>query len=575
MLIGGGVAGAGVAAGGGAWALKRGGTATSASGPGPSPSPTVGASAATAAPTITAPAIRGGVARVVAAESFNFDTFDAQRTGEVSVAEVLGRTHSRLVEWSGFPDATVRGDLAARWEQPDATTWTFQLAPGVRWQEREPLNGRSLTAEDVVAHFQRTIALAASGGLPMAQRGSDFAGIRRVSASDAATVVFEGERPDPFMLDTLAGRFALLQAPETVAKFGDSWSDQKPEQVVGSGPFTYGGEGDGVLRFAAWGGGHRSAFVDGIEVSEAGRDIDSFVAKRVDEFLSRDRRDTLAIRGKALATVDELSRYEDSPVLSTFSTAGPPWNNAALVQAISVALNRGALSAGLFGGRADACGPVGPATPGFALNESALAAFGGYGADAAKDAADARARWSAAGGPALGTVTIDFPSIFDPLYSASSVVTAMLNSVLGGQFRAAIDTYTSISQKVADGQYGNGRAAFWFGWAPPLRSPDPSREFIATFDQRVNGAGGGSAQSAVLSSLFDTLLSTNDMGSRAEVAMAASKMLLSEGGPVVPWLLQRSELFRWDYLKRREQTPFWTQQADYEMTVNGSERGRG
>ena len=68
---------------------------------------------------------------------------------------------------------------------------------------------------------------------------------------------------------------------------------------------------------------------------------------------------------------------------------------------------------------------------------------------------NARRLWVAAGGPGLGPVTIDFPSIFDPLYSASSVVVGLLNEAIGPQFRAAVETYTTISRRVLDGYYGS------------------------------------------------------------------------------------------------------------------------
>ncbi len=230
VLIGGAVAGAGVAAGGGVWALRaRGGEQGVARTPEPSPAAKAGAG-----PTSTA-APSGGTARLVSPASFNFDTFDAQRTGEASVAEVLGRTHSRLVNWSGFPNAVVVGDLARAWEQRDATSWAFHLDPAARWQDREPLNGRAVTADDVARDLQRRIALAAAGSLPTAQRAGDVERILRVTAPDPVTVVVESSAPDPFLLDTLAGRFAVVQAPEAVERFSGTWAQQRPEEVVGSG----------------------------------------------------------------------------------------------------------------------------------------------------------------------------------------------------------------------------------------------------------------------------------------------------------------------------------------------------
>src|SRR4029453_11097844 len=41
------------------------------------------------------------------------------------------------------------------WSQPDETTYFFKLRKGVRWHPKPPVNGRELTAEDVVYSFER------------------------------------------------------------------------------------------------------------------------------------------------------------------------------------------------------------------------------------------------------------------------------------------------------------------------------------------------------------------------------------------------------------------------------------
>ena len=313
--------------------------------------------------------------------------------------------------------------------------------------------------------------------------------------------------------------------------------------------------------------------LDAIEVYQPTRDVSSFLAGQEDEFLARDGRDAEAIRAASADGITEFDRFEGSPVLSTFSIAGPPWNDPKLRLAISAALNRAELARRLFAGRAAACGPVSPATPQFALDEVALAGVGGYGADPAKDAADARTLWNTAGGPALGTVVVDFPSIFDPLYSASAIVTGMLNEVLGDQFRASVETYTTISQKVADGTYGNGQSAFWFGWGAPLRSPDPTREFVEAFDARANGSGAASSQSSRLGELFDAMLNEADASARQALVRDAGVRLLVEASAVIPWLLQRSELFRWRRLTGAAATPFWTQHLDALSSVDRTAGG--
>ena len=53
------------------------------------------------------------------------------------------------------PTSALTGRLAESWELPDALTYVFNLRPGVRWHDKAPMNGRELTAEDVVFSFHR------------------------------------------------------------------------------------------------------------------------------------------------------------------------------------------------------------------------------------------------------------------------------------------------------------------------------------------------------------------------------------------------------------------------------------
>ncbi|MBA4180406.1 MAG: hypothetical protein C0506_07450 [Anaerolinea sp.] len=569
LLAGGGATLAASLAGAAGFALSRrgGGTsppASTASQPGALPT-----SDAPDSPTPSStPVPRGGVARMSAAARFNFDTFDAQRSGEPSVIEVLGRTHSRLLDWAEFSDPRLTAGLAERWEQPSSRTLTLHLDPRALWHGSGAIAPRPVTADDVVQHFNRQFALR-SARQPLAQRMGDYAHWTRVVAVDARTVNIETDVPDPFVLATLAGRFALVQSPESVQAFATEWDKFRPETVAGSGPFRFRERrGDGPLVFTAVRGGHREPSLSGLEVFEPGAPEDLLSFRR-DEVLTRDRRDAATLRKEARLV--ESPRYEDSPVISSFFIGAPPWNNSELVRAISAALNRTWLSEQLFGGRADACGPVSPASGDFALDAPALARYPGFAADAAADARVARALWDTAGGTALGTVTVDFPSVFDPLYSASSVVVGRLNEVLGPQFRAAVETYTTIASKAAEHRYGGGSAAFWFGWGPALLEPDPSRSLVETYF-----SGGPNAELLGLqpSKVDLALTSMTDLASstpgRARVH-ATQEAILSAGGlGIVTWLLQKSEMFRWPYWRGAPLSPFWTQHLDYAAYLDPS-----
>ena len=507
-----------------------------------------------------------------------FDTFDTLRSGEPTVVEVLGRTHSRMVQWLDFDAATLAGDLVGRWEQPDALTWVFHMRPGVRWQDRAPVNGRELGAGDVLQHFSRATTVAADPAQPVTRRDWDYGSVRRVTSPAAGQVVFEMARPDPFLLNTLAGRFALVQAPEAVEAFAGTWQQLAPGSVVGSGAFelrTIRDDGTVVLDGRREGAG--PPFVDGIEVSQPDDVVDRFLGGRIDEAITRDRRDADGIRQKAGAGVTESVRFEDSPVVSTVFIGSPPWNNLGLLRAISAALNRDQLIERLFGGRAEPSGPVPPVVARFAPDRADRARFPGYRTDRSADQRDAAALWQASAGAALGAISVDFPSVFDPLYSASSIVTGMLNDTLGAQFRPAVETYTTVSAKAVAHRYGSGTAALWFGWAPPFSDPEPSRYLIETFYSGGPGAAASGYHSDDVDRLLDTLSVEFDLGHRADLIRQVNTRLLEDvGGGVLPWVVQRSECFRRPYLGRsRNRAPFWPQHLDAQASLDRADPSFG
>lgn len=496
----------------------------------------------TSVPTPTSPK-PGGSQTITAPGRFNFDTFDAQFTGESSVVDVLGRTHSRLVQWAG---RDISGDLAERWETPDNETLILHLDPDARWQPKAPLNGRAVTAGDVVAHLQRSLEVGSGGKAPLAQRYHAYASIATVDATGPDQVRLRLHQPDPFLLDTLASEFALIQAPEAVSAFSEVWSKLDSDHVIGSGPWLFDWADDG-LKFTAWRGGHRKPLLDELHVVEPSDAGKRFADGSVDEATTFDRRDAQALResGSSIGAV----RLQRELIMSSFSIGGPPWNNPDLVTALSMALNRHPLVTKLLGSRAYFAGPIPGVLANAAITEKELAGLPGYGAWDDAAIKEAAARWQAAGGPGLGTITIDFPSIFDPLYSATSVVVEQLNSVLGRQFRPAVETYTTISKRVLDGAYGNGRAAFWFGWGAPIASPDARRFAAETY------APGSPGQRTVGGS------GVSDSTNAAAIASAGFAGFLH-------WAHPYHEVFRKRSISGPAPSPFWNQHLDY-LRANG------
>lgn len=523
-------------------------------GPVPTPSPS---------PTSLPPPPRGGRQVITAPGSINVDTFDAQLTGESSVVEILGRTHSRLVEWTAFDPPELGGDLAAAWEQPDDLTFIFKLDPKARWHNAPQLNGRGVTADDVVQHFRRSLEIATSGKAPLAQRYHAYADIEGVDSPEAGLVRFRMSARDSYFFDTLASEFALVQAPEAVRDFAGAWTKADSKPVVGSGPWRFEWADHGATFLAAR-GGHREAYLDELRVMEPVTVAGRFADGPLDEAIVHDWREATQLRSRFSVTEESPSnpaerdtvdgqatvarRQERQIVMSTFAVDTPPWNNPGLISAISGALNREVLSRRLFRARALPSQPAPMASGQGVISASRLSTIAGYGTATEWESARGayRQQWSAAGGPGLGTIVVDFPSIFDPLYSASSIVIDMLNDVLGPQFRPAAETYTTISERVISGHYGRGRAAFWFGWGPAIATPLATRYLHETYDpdsatQRTTGGAG-------------TAWTSDD----------AIERITQEGYfGVVPWLRQFGEVYRKPGRLAPPPAGYWGQHLDW------------
>src|SRR5262247_1629353 len=173
-----------------------------------------GAAAALAAPSVSlaqAPR-RGGTFTIRVWDPPHFDPY---LIVAFKTQIVYSFTHSRLLRHKAGPGVqpgtfVLEGDLAESWSQPDETTYVFKLRKGVRWHPKPPVNGRELTAEDVVFTFQRALTIA---GNPTR---ATFEEIDKVDALDRHTVRITLKAPYAWFLDAVAHTTAPIVAREAV-----------------------------------------------------------------------------------------------------------------------------------------------------------------------------------------------------------------------------------------------------------------------------------------------------------------------------------------------------------------------
>ena len=226
----------------------------------------------------------------------------------------------------------MEGDLAESWQVgPDGKTYTFKLRPDTKWHNKPPMNGRALTAQDVVWSFERF--------MKVSPQKATFDIVSGVTAPDDRTVVFT-------LKDQFAPFEAALGAPifwilpkEVVEQDGDA-----SKRTVGSGPFIFDKYETGV--------------------SFTGKKNPDYYRKgepRIDEVIGHIIPDTAtqmaALRAKELDYVDvpqqELEALKKSnPELQLVETQfnnipftywrldRPPFNDVRVRQAVSIAINR-------------------------------------------------------------------------------------------------------------------------------------------------------------------------------------------------------------------------------------------
>lgn len=143
-----------------------------------------------------------------------------------------GFFYSRLLKFENGPGIGENsfiptGDLAEKWEvSKDGLTYTFYLRKNAKWQNKPPVNGRAVTADDVVYSWNRFIQVYPGK--------ANWAIVKEVKAVDANTVTITLTQPfAPFEV-SLAQPTFFIMAKEVIEKDGDG-----RKTIIGSGPFIF------------------------------------------------------------------------------------------------------------------------------------------------------------------------------------------------------------------------------------------------------------------------------------------------------------------------------------------------
>ncbi|MBI2887559.1 MAG: ABC transporter substrate-binding protein [Chloroflexi bacterium] len=174
------------------------------------------------------------VARYKTGGTFNYTSLDPPHldvslSASCTAYNVSDMVYNKLVraKLGPFGDqfgVELEGDLAKSWEvSADGKTYTFKLHEGVKFQNLPPVNGRELTAEDVVFSYKD---YAASG-----VQTSYYEMVDRIEAPDKYTVRITLRQPFADFLPGLA-EMSFIRPKELKDEDGNF-----RKRAIGTGPF--------------------------------------------------------------------------------------------------------------------------------------------------------------------------------------------------------------------------------------------------------------------------------------------------------------------------------------------------
>jgi peptide/nickel transport system substrate-binding protein len=337
---------------------------------------------------------RGGV--LLAAIGADAPSLDPHQEQTFATLQPVAPLYSTLLQIDPYSYPNVSGDVASDWKiSPDGLTYTFKIRQDIRFHDGSPL-----TAADVKASHDK-ILFPPEGVRSI--RKHHYSAVASVEAPDPSTVVFKLKFPSASLLVNLA-------SPSNVI-FPKKYLDKDPNyfknNVMGSGPF----------RFKSYTRG--STF-------EAERNPDYFVKDRpyldgYKFFIStetsvraaaiRSGRAHIEFRDLPLAEVEAIRKQlgdkvvvQQTPFVIHFdiviNNTVKPFTDARVRRALTLGVDRytgGRVLYPLTGLR-DVGALTRPGTE-WAMTQSELEKFPGFGRDAEKNRAEARRLLAEAGYP--------------------------------------------------------------------------------------------------------------------------------------------------------------------------------
>jgi peptide/nickel transport system substrate-binding protein len=258
------------------------------------------------------------------------------------------------------PSQTLIPSLATSWRSVDATTWEFKLRRNVQFHDGSPF-----TAEDVAFSFKRAPTVPNSPSSFAAYLKS----ITEIVVKDAHTILLKTATPYPLMPNDIA---TVLIISKKAAERATTEDFNSGKATIGTGPYTFGEYTPNqrvVLKAnpAYWAGAEPWDRVTFKMLTSAPARVAALLSKDVDAIegvptadltmLNKDKRVSVfnKISNRIIYLHVDSGRKTGSPFV--FDKAGKPLEknplaDARVRQAMSLAIDRGAISSRLMEGSA-------------------------------------------------------------------------------------------------------------------------------------------------------------------------------------------------------------------------------
>ena len=474
----------------------------------------------------------------------NHDRWDPHRTRFSQTQTWLSLMYSRLIRWDSISQGTLEADLADTLpEIPDELTYNFTINPAARFWDQEPMNGRSVTAEDVRFTIQRQIdgVDADDNPDPFFFRQADYSRTASMEITGERTISLTTEEPDAtYLTNVHAGPWAWIIGAEAAEEFGNGWRDvpDNPTFNAGTGPFLPGGfvvnSAFHLRRSENWWKddlpirpeGISFLHVDATTAESAYRAgqidaIDFPLAKTAIDDLRADFPHHTAYE-RPIQTAIQLGMVFDSA-----TEDDNPFADLRLARAMHLALDRFELIEALYFGDGRLSGPIPWYFSEWAIPEDDLLQTPGYRADKSDDREEISALVSAAGGAdLLGRIPLVIPDLFQAVFPGiASTIQAMLERNLGLEVNIDFLSYdalfTGVQDKTVPAFIGLGPVALQQSEA------DPTSHWLNAVHSEGSTNWGGYANSEVDDLLDEMRTTFNDVERRA-LALQVQQHLLDD-----------------------------------------------